>query len=61
MKVRVKKPFRDIHSKEDYAVGDIIEMTQARFKEATANLKEAGGGFIEKVKEEPKQEDEKEG
>ena len=56
MKVRVLKPFRDIHTGERYRRGQIIEVTKKRLAEIQKNL---GGGFAEAVPkssgEEPEQ------
>lgn len=51
----VLKPFEDIHTNEVYAVNQVIELTDERFEEVTANLEAFGGGFIEVVEvvEEP--------
>ncbi|EOI00680.1 hypothetical protein UAY_01783 [Enterococcus moraviensis ATCC BAA-383] len=48
MKVTVNQVFRDIHTKDVYEVGQIIEMTDERYDEIIENL---GEGFIQVVEE----------
>lgn len=48
MKVTVNQVFRDMHTKDVYEVGQIIEMTDERYDEIFENL---GDGFIQIVEE----------
>ena len=50
-KYRVKKSFRDIHTKEVYKSDTVIDITVKRAKEAENNLKKYGGGFLERLDE----------
>lgn len=50
-KYKVVKEFRDVHTKEVYAVGRVIELTVKRANEVNKNLK----GFIEPVAKETKE------
>jgi hypothetical protein len=54
-KYKVLETFRDKHTKELYEVGEEIEMTVKRAKEAEKNLAKHGKVFLERV-EEPKEE-----
>lgn len=51
MNVKILKPFRDIHTKEVYAAGDVLEMDETRIAEAEENLAKHGGSFLETVDE----------
>ena len=51
MKVKVLKPFIDIHTKHPYKTGDVVEMDDKRLKEAEKNLKASGGGFLKVLEE----------
>ena len=53
MKVKVVKPFIDIHTKAQYKAGAVIEMDEKRLKEAERNLKASGGGFLRVIEEAP--------
>lgn len=53
MKVKVLKPFIDIHTKAQYKAGAVIEMDKKRLQEAEKNLKASGGGFLKAIEEAP--------
>ena len=46
---KILKPFRDIHTNEDYKTGQEIEMTVKRGDEAIKNLKKHDGEFLERI------------
>ena len=46
---KILKPFRDIHTNEDYKTGQEIEMTVKRGDEAIKNLKKHDGKFLERI------------
>ena len=48
-KYKVLKTFRDKYTKETYEKGQEIDMTVKRAEEAIKNLKEYGGGFLERI------------
>lgn len=49
-KFKALKTFRDIHTKEIYQKGTVIDMTVKRAKEVEKNL---DGSFLERIEEEP--------
>jgi hypothetical protein len=49
MRVRVTRPFRDKRTKEVYATGRVIEVTDGRFKEIRKGL---GDGYLQALPEE---------
>lgn len=51
MKVKVLKPFRDVHTKALLEAGTEVVMSEKRFAEAQASLEAFGGGFLEPTPE----------
>lgn len=60
MKIEVLAKFHDIHTKEVYEVGRVLDVTKKRYNEMVANLKKAKPG-VEFVKETTETKDEAEG
>lgn len=56
MKAKVVQKFRDKHTKEVYEPGQVLEVTKKRFDEMNST---SHGVFVEKIKEEPKQQEKK--
>lgn len=50
-KYKILQPFEDIETKENYQIGQEIEMTVKRANEATENLKKWNGDFLERLGE----------
>lgn len=54
MKVEVLETFHDIHTKEVYRPGCVLDITKKRYNEIVSNLKKARPGveFVREVKDE---------
>lgn len=48
VKFKVQKRFQDVHTKEVYEVGQVIDITVKRSKEVESNL---DGSYLERVDE----------
>ena len=49
MNVKVLKDFVDTHTKAMVVASSEVEMTEARYNEATRNLDKFGGGFLQVI------------
>lgn len=47
-KYKILKEFKDVHTKDIYKKGDLIEFSEERVSEIETNLEKHGGRFIEK-------------
>lgn len=51
MKIRILREFADIHTSQLYSVGNVLEVSEKRYKEMLENLSEYGEDFLEKIEE----------